>query len=145
MSKKEQDGVVITTTFDASKSIRITYENENQFNKYVKSLRTYNMLAYKEFIFNLMYQLRGGKLVGEEVEPGLYRCGLPSNKLFEYVHGETYFTYRIDDGHVVVLLEMEPKEFLLAGHSLELQTYKGLPITGPKDRFKVDLYMMMNK
>ena len=31
----------------------VCYENENEFNKLARSLRKYNMLAYKDFIFNI--------------------------------------------------------------------------------------------
>ena len=55
-----------------------------------------------------------------------------------------YFTYRVEDGYRVVLLDMEPKEFLLEGHAKQLPTYKGVPIRGPKDRFKIDLYFSIN-
>ena len=64
MSKEDKDGKVTTSQFDNSKNIRVTYEDENAFNKLAKSLKKYNMLAYKDFIFNLMYQLRAGKMVG---------------------------------------------------------------------------------
>ena len=40
---------------------------------------------------------------------------------------------------------MEPRGFLIAGHQKELPAYKGVPIAGPKDRFKVDLYLTLHK
>lgn len=143
MSKQEnRDGEVVVSKFDASNNIRVKYKDENDFNKYVKSLKTYNMLAYKDFIFNLMYQIRAGNLVGENIEDNLYRCDLQSSKIFEFVHGKTYFTYQLED-NTVTLISMEPKTFLSIGHSIELSTYKGVPITGPKDRFKVDFFLSM--
>ena len=140
MSKEDKDGVVTTSQFDNSKNIRVTYEDENSFNKLVKALKMYNMFAYKDFIFNLMYQLRAGKMVGYEIEPNIWRCDLQSDKIFEFVYGKMYFTYRVEDGYRVVLLDMEPKDCLLEGHAKQLSTYKGVPSRGPKDRFKIDLY-----
>lgn len=145
MSKQEnRDGEVVVSKFDASNNIRVKYRDENEFNKYVKALKTYNMLAYKDFIFNLMYQIRAGNLVGENIEDNLYRCDLQSSKIFEFVHGKSYFTYQLED-NTVTLIAMEPKEFLSIGHSIELGTYKGVPITGPKDRFKIDFFLSMEK
>lgn len=145
MSKEDKNGKVTTSQFDNSKNVRVTYEDENAFNKLTKALKMYNMFAYKDFIFNLMYQLRAGKMVGYEIEPDIWRCDLQSDKIFEFVYGKMYFTYRVEDGYRVVLLDMEPKDFLLDGHAKQLPTYKGVPIRGPKDRFKIDLYFSMNK
>lgn len=144
MSKEDKNGKVITSQFDNSKNVRVTYEDENAFNKLTKALKMYNMFAYKDFIFNLMYQLRAGKMVGYEIEHDIWRCDLQSDKIFEFVYGKMYFTYRVEDGYRVVLLDIEPKDFLLDGHAKQLSTYKGVPIRGPKDRFKVDLYFSIN-
>ena len=144
MSKEDKDGVVTTSQFDNSKNIRVTYEDENAFNKLAKALKKYNMFAYKDFIFNLMYQLRDGKMVGEEIEPNIWRCDLQSDKIFEFVYGKMYFTYRVEDGYRVVLLDMEPKDLLLDGHPKQLSTYKGDQIRGNKERFKIDIYNNIN-
>lgn len=143
--KEDKDGVVNTSKFDNSKKIRVIYEDENHFNKLSKSLKMYNMLAYKEFIFNLMYKLKDGQVVGYEIDDGIYRCDLESSKLFEFVYGKVYFTYRIEDDYKAVLLTMEPEQFLLTGHQMQLQTYRGVPIIGSKDRFKVDMYFLMEQ
>src|SRR5574344_959478 len=102
MSKEDKDGVVTTSQFDNSKNVRVTYEDENAFNKLTKALKMYNMFAYKDFIFNLMYQLRAGKMVGYEIEHNIWRCDLQSDKIFEFVYGKMYFTYRVEDGYRVV-------------------------------------------
>ena len=54
MSKEDKNGKVTTSQFDNSKNVRVTYEDENAFNKLTKALKMYNMFAYKDFIFNLM-------------------------------------------------------------------------------------------
>lgn len=141
MSKKEdKDGRVYTSTFDASKNIRVSYEDENVFNKYLRGLKQYNMLAYKDFIFNLMANIRAGKTIGEKIGDNLYRVDLLSDRIFEFVYGKVYFVYSIEEGHIAKLQYIEPRDFLTAGHQRILGTYKGVPIVSAKDRFKVDLY-----
>ena len=147
MSNRYDDlsGKVYTRTFDSSKNIRITYENENEFRKLERALKTYNMLAYKDYIFDLLQKLKQGKTIGDEIEENLFKVHLQSSEIVEFVYGESYFTYRIEDDNKAVLLSMEPREFLIAGHKKELPVYKGVPIAGPKDRFKVDLYSTLHK
>ena len=145
MSNRYDDlsGKVYTRTFDSSKNIRITYENENEFRKLENALKTYNMLAYKDYIFDLLQKLKQGKTIGDEIEENLFKVHLQSSEIVEFVYGKSYFTYRIEDDNKAVLLGMEPREFLIAGHKKELPVYKGVPIVGPKDRFKVDLYLTL--
>lgn len=147
MSNRYDDlsGKVYTRTFDSSKNIRITYENENEFRKLENALKTYNMLAYKDYIFDLLQKLKQGKTIGDEIEENLFKVHLQSSEIVEFVYGESYFTYRIEDDNKAVLLGMEPREFLIAGHKKELPVYKGVPIVGPKDRFKVDLYLTLHE
>ena len=145
MSNRYDDlsGKVYTRTFDSSKNIRITYENENEFRKLENALKTYNMLAYKDYIFDLLQKLKQGKTIGDEIEENLFKVHLQSSEIVEFVYGKSYFTYRIEDDNKAVLLGMEPREFLIAGYKKELSVYKGVPIVGPKDRFKVDLYLTL--
>ena len=147
MSNRYDDssGQVYTRTFDSSKNIRITYENENEFRKLERALKTYNMLAYKDYIFDLLQKLKQGKTIGDEIEENLFKVHLQSSEIVEFVYGESYFTYRIEDDNKAVLLGMVPREFLIAGHKKELPVYKGVPIVGPKDRFKVDLYLTLHE
>lgn len=147
MSNRYDDlsGKVYTRTFDSSKNIRITYENENEFRKLENALKTYNMLAYKDYIFDLLQKLKQGKTIGDEIEENLFKVHLQSSEIVEFVYGKSYFTYRIEDDNKAVLLGMEPREFLIAGHKKELPVYKGVPIVGPKDRFKVDLYLTLHE
>lgn len=139
MKNKIKDGIISTSQFDTSKKIKVKYINEYDFNKLIRSLKTYNMVAYKEFIFKLMNELRGGKVVGKLQNDGTYKCRLQQSKIMEFVYGECYFTYKIE-GNDAILINMEPHDFLIEGHARILETYKGVPITSAKDRFKVDLY-----
>ena len=122
MSKKKKDNVLVLD-YDTSKVIKIKYDDENLFNKYLKSIKTYNMYAYKELVFSIIGQLRTGHLVGEKIKGNIYKCELQSSKIFEFVYGKTYFTYRVE-GTTIYLMGMEPKDFLIAGHSIELDGKK---------------------
>lgn len=137
-----RDGKVRKYYFDASTNIKIVYEDENQFHKLARSLKMYNMVAYKDFIFNLMHKLRTGEIIGEKIEDNIYKVHLISNKVFEFVYGEIYFTYRLE-GNKATLITIEPKDILFEGHRKQLQTYKGVPINSSKDRFRVDMYYNM--
>ena len=101
------------------------------------------MLAYKDYIFDLLQKLKQGKTIGDEIEENLFKVHLQSSDIVEFVYGKSYFTYRIEDDNKAVLLGMEPREFLIAGYKKKLPVYKGVPIVGPKDRFKVDLYLTL--
>ena len=94
MSNRYDDlsGKVYTRTFDSSKNIRITYENENEFRKLEGALKTYNMLAYKDYIFDLLQKLKQGKTIGDEIEENLFKVHLQSSEIVEFVYGESYFT-----------------------------------------------------
>ena len=43
------------------------YQNENDFRKKERSVRKYNMLAYKKLTFNYYPELRKGNFLGKEV------------------------------------------------------------------------------
>ena len=65
------------------------YINENEFHKLERSLKKYNMLAYKKLYFDYYPSLKEGKLLGEIVnvdeEKGhtTYELSLPTDALFK--------------------------------------------------------------
>ena len=67
------------------------YINENEFHKLERSLKKYNMLAYKKLYFDYYPSLKEGKLLGEIVsedkEKGhvTYEVSLPTDDLFKKV------------------------------------------------------------
>ena len=144
MVKNEKDSKVKTYKFKPKKYSRINYKDENNFNKLLRSIKKYNMKAYKEIIFDIIPNLRAGNLVGIKLNDDTYKCHLYSSEINEFVYGELYLVYKIIDGRIY-LWSIEPKEYLLKGHSRELPTYKGVTILTPKDRFKVDLFISINK
>ena len=68
------------------------YINENEFHKLERSLKKYNMLAYKKLYFDYYPSLKEGKLLGEIVSTNgsigttTYEVSLPTDELFKKVH-----------------------------------------------------------
>ena len=131
------------------------YLNENDFRKKERTVRKYNMLAYKKLTFNYYPELRNGNFLGELVSVSKkdnsksYELKLPTDKLFAKVHGEIRLHYTVyEDKGIILLANITPEEILEEGHRAELGTYKGVMIskTHPdKDMFKVNLLNMLQK
>ena len=143
MKKINKDGVITTTKLDTTDLIYISYINENEFNKGIKALKKYNKIAYKDFIFCKLPKLRAGELIGIK-DGNFYKCQLNSDALFEFVHGSVYVTYLVD-GNNLTLTGIEPSRFLTEGHKIEAKIYKGVPILGPQDKFKIDYYFTSHR
>ncbi|HIS38759.1 MAG TPA: hypothetical protein IAB45_04520, partial [Candidatus Onthousia faecavium] len=131
------------------KSYIFEYLDENDFRKRERSVRKYNMLAYKKLTFEYYPKIRKGqflgKVVSEDKKAGTvsYELKLPTDELFAKVHGEIriHYTVYLDKG-VVLLTNITPEGILNEGHRAELSTYKGVMIskTHPeKDMFKINL------
>ena len=134
----------------------LDYVNENEFNKLERSLKKYNMLAYKELNFNCYPALRNGEFLGEKVSQNkklgteTYELKLKSDDMFSKVHGEVKLIYTVYNKEKTVMLKtLTPEDILLEGHKSELGTYKGIMISkanASKDMFKIDLLnMLQNK
>lgn len=131
------------------------YLDENDFRKKERSVRKYNMLAFKKLTFDYYPQLRSGKLLGELVETDKrkktksYELKLPTDELFAKVHGEIRLHYTVyEDKHIILLTNITPEAILDEGHRTELSTYKGVMISKEhpeKDMFKVNLLNMLEK
>ncbi len=131
------------------KGFILDYINENEFKKLERALKKYNMLAYKKLNFEYYPALRNGKFVGELIGKNAkentetYELKLPSDKMFQQVHGDVtlkYIVYKSDE--VIMLDTITPTDILLEGHMAELTTYKGVMISkanASKDMFKIDL------
>ena len=135
------------------KNFVLDYVNENEFRKLERSLKKYNMRAFKKLTFDYYPDMRNGKFPGELVsknkEAGTetYELKLPSDAMFAQVHGEVKLIYTVyKKEETVMLKELLPKDILLEGHRSELGTYKGIMISkanASKDIFKIDLLNML--
>ena len=138
------------------KGFILDYINENEFRKLERSLKKYNMLAYKKLNFEYYPELRSGNFVGELISKNksekteTYELKLPSDSMFKQVHGDVTLQYIVyKEQNIVMLDTITPTEILLEGHMAELTTYKGVMISkanASKDMFKIDLLnMLQNK
>jgi hypothetical protein len=136
------------------KNYHFEYVDENQFKKIERSVRKYNMLAYKKLIFEYYSSIREGKFLGKLVSTSKkdktksYELKLPTDALFSKVHGDMVLHYTVyEDSNVVLLTNITPDSILEEGHRIELSTYKGVMISknnAEKDIFKVNLLNIMN-
>ena len=137
------------------KSYIFEYLDENDFRKKERSVRKYNMLAYKKLTFSYYPELRKGSFLGKEVgkdektKTVSYELKLPTDDLFAKVHGEIILHYTVYlEKHIILLTNITPEEILDEGHRAELSTYKGVMISKAhpeKDMFKINLLNMLGK
>ena len=77
------------------------YLDENDFRKKERSVRKYNMLAYKKLTFTYYPELRKGTFLGKEVSKNekdktvSYELQLPTDELFKKVHGPIILHYTV--------------------------------------------------
>ena len=131
------------------------YLDENDFRKKERSIRKYNMLAYKRLTFKYYPELRNGNFLGNEVSKNdkektvNYELQLPTAELFKKVHGPIVLHYTVyTEKNIILLTNITPEGILDEGHRAELSTYKGVMIskTNPeKDMFKINLLNMLEK
>lgn len=143
-SKSKKDEPKVTVYKHDSDDYIIKYLGlieENRFNRLLKSLRTYNMMAFKQFHFDFMPRLRKGEITGQLIGD-TYHYELFSDETFRKVHGKIEVLYKID-GKEVTLLTITPEDLWYEGSSRMLDIYKGVIIKSVKDKFKVDLVSMI--
>ena len=131
------------------------YINENEFKKLERSLKKYNMLAYKKLYFEFYPALREGNFLGELVSTNqvqnskTYELKLPTDMLFSKVHGDIKLHYLVyEKDNIVMIDKFTPTEILTEGHQSELVTYKGVMVSkqnADKDMFKINLLNMIEK
>ena len=131
------------------------YVNENEFKKLERSLKKYNMLAYKKLYFEYYPSLKEGEFLGEVVATNqnngsvTYELKLPTDIMFSKVHGDVKLHYYVYENQKIVMLDtITPEDILTEGHQSELVTYKGVMVSkqhSDKDLFKINLLNMIEK
>ncbi|MBE6144360.1 MAG: hypothetical protein E7169_02175 [Firmicutes bacterium] len=131
------------------------YINENEFKKLERSLKKYNMLAYKKLYFEYYPALKEGNFLGELVATNssqatkTYELKLPTDIMFSKVHGDIKLIYLVYENERIVMLDkIMPVDILSEGHQQELVTYKGVMVSkqhSDKDMFKINLLNMIQK
>lgn len=134
---------------------RFEYTNENEFKKYERSLKKYNMLAFKKLYFSFYPSLKEGKFLGELLSTNKdnntenYELKLPTDVMFSKVHGDIKLLYTVYKEEKIVMLDrILPEGILGEGHQSELTTYKGVMVSKEnhdKDIFKINLLNMLQK
>ncbi|MBQ8234779.1 MAG: hypothetical protein IJZ36_04265 [Bacilli bacterium] len=131
------------------------YSNENEFKKLERSLKKYNMLAFKKLCFEYYPALKEGNFLGEVVSSNktndtkTYELKLPTDAMFSKVHGSIRLYYIVYEQEKIVMIDkLEPFDILSEGHQSELVTYKGVMVSkehSEKDLFKINLLNMIQK
>lgn len=131
------------------------YVNENEFRKLERSIKKYNMLAYKKLYFEYYPSLKEGNFLGKLIstnqsnQTSNYELKLPTDAMFSKVHGDIKLYYTVYNNDKIVMLDkFEPMEILSEGHASELVTYKGVMVSkqhAEKDMFKINLLNMIQK
>ena len=131
------------------------YVNENEFRKLERSIKKYNMLAYKKLYFEYYPALKEGNFLGKLVSTNqanntsTYELKLPTDAMFSKVHGDIKLYYIVYSNEKIVMLDkFEPMSILSEGHASELVTYKGVMVSkqhAEKDMFKINLLNMIQK
>ena len=140
---------------DKRLNFHFEYVNENEFKKLERSVRKYNMLAYKKLTFEYYPSIRDGKFLGKLVSKSTkdnsetYELKLPTDTLFAKVHGDLTLHYTVyKESNIILLTNITPESILDEGHRSELGTYKGVMISKSnqeKDMFKVNLLNALNQ
>ena len=95
------------------------YVNENEFHKLERSLKKYNMLAYKKLCFEYYPKMKEGTFLGKEVATNSenntvsYELKLPTDAMFAKVHGDIIVKYIVYKNERMIMLDtIEPIEIL---------------------------------
>ncbi len=134
----------------------IEYLNENEYRKKERAIKKYNMLAYKKLLFDYYPSLRDGVFPGvivshnEDNDQVKYELKLPTDMMFNKVHGDIILHYTAYHNQRIIMLEdiTTPDNILTEGHQKELTTYKGVMVSkshAEKDIFKINLLNMLEK
>ena len=131
------------------------YLDEQKFKKCERSVKKYNMFAFKKLVFDFYPKMKEGQFLGEKVNEDTekntvsYELTLPADELFTKVHGEIVLEYDVYTNKNIVLLKtIQPEDLFLEGHATELGAYKGVMISkenAQKDMFKINLLDLLNK
>lgn len=131
------------------------YLDEQKFKKCERSVKKYNMFAFKKLVFDFYPKMKDGNFLGEKVNEDKeknivsYELTLPADELFTKVHGEIVLEYDVyTDKNILLLKTIQPEDLFLEGHATELGAYKGVMISkenAQKDMFKINLLDLLNK
>lgn len=153
MESKLCENIVMESeeTIKAKNGFIITYSDEKKYRRLERSIKKYNMLAYKKLVFEYYPSIENGNYVGELVKEDnnilVYELVLPTDSMFSNVHGDFKLIYSVNiDEKNIIYETIEPESILLEGYKNELTTYKGVMISKnhpEKDKFRINLLNML--
>lgn len=117
------------------------YQDENEFRRLERGLKIINMVAYKKLVFEIYPSLKKGDFSKVNENDGLYEIELPTDNMFARVYGKYKLIFEIIDNNIK-LIELVPKDILLASLNGKFTTYRGVVIpieNNEKYKFKIDL------
>ncbi len=117
---------------------QIIFKDENKFNKELKALRKYCVIAAKYLFFEVI------KYDFFEKRNGFYELELPTSEEFKIIYGKIKLKYSVCNGKVI-FEDLEPNDFFVDGYKVELESYKGIFYRNEKDIFKINLVMKMKE
>lgn len=133
----------------------VEYFNENEFKKLERSVKKYNMLAYKKLQFEYYPALKEGKILGKLVSMNskektkTYELKLPTDDMFAKVHGDMKLHYTVyEEKNIVLLITLSPEDILAEGHRTELTTFNGVVVSKnntERDMFKINLLKALER
>ena len=103
------------------------YLNEAEFKKMERSVKKYNMFAYKKLIFDFYPEMKNGNFIGNKVSENKekntvsYELTLTTDELFVKVHGEIVLHYDVYTNKNIILLKtITPEDLLIEGHNTHI-------------------------
>lgn len=129
----------------------ITYSDEKKYRRLERSIKKYNMIAYKKLVFEYYPSIENGNYVGELIKEDnnifTYELVLPTDSMFSKVYGHFKLIYSVNKDEKTIIFEtIEPENILLEGYKDELTTYKGILVSKEhrdKDIFRINLLNML--
>ena len=85
------------------------YVNENEFRKLERSIKKYNMLAYKKMVFEFYPQIKDGNFLGKLISENIaentkkYELKLPTDAMFSKVHGDIKLYYIVYEKEKIII------------------------------------------
>ena len=129
----------------------ITYSDEKKYRRLERSIKKYNMIAYKKLVFEYYPSIKNGNYVGELIKEDnhifVYELKLPTDSIFSKAYGHFKLIYSVNKDEKTIICEtIEPENILLEGYKNEITTYKGVMISKEyrdRDIFKINLLNML--
>lgn len=129
----------------------ITYSDEKKYRRLERSIKKYNMIAYKKLVFEYYPSIKNGNYVGELIKEDnhifVYELKLPTDSIFSKAYGHFKLIYSVNKDEKTIICEtIEPENILLEGYKDELTTYKGILVSKEhrdKDIFRINLLNML--